>query len=638
MRLKVSVRIRQRCYHPHLRGAGRFAAAGLLQWAAPAANAQDAPVASAWATQADLERIGASSMVGEGRREAGGEVVVEVFGPADALASLPGFRSDHRRRAPPEGYRDPAEADAALRALPGYVLLGRSALGRPIGGVWLGQPAGSGAPTLRILGGHHGDEWPSAELALVLAETLAAGEDDRIDAILGRASVLVVPQVNPDGVDAGSRYNARDVDLNRNYGFEWTGAAFGGAEPFSEPETRAIRTMALLSPPAAGLSLHAGAENIGYPWNWTTDPAPDEAALVASAERYAAECTRAGFSVIQGAAWYVTHGDTNDWSYGSQGAFDYTVEVSAEKSPSPDEIEGLVADHLDAMLAWLALELPVGGRVFDAATGDPIGATLSIDGGPSFPSDPASGAFWRAAGGGSLRVEAPGYTPAEVAPGADLAVALARHRLAPVAAVRVRDGDRLVFDGPDGAYTLVRPGVEPVPFELISGEAEIGALVPGPWTVVDGSGAAWPNAVFGSDDGIRLTGAARIGAEVVIDGVAFGPGSRAFALWGDARPLIELPLVEEDDRELVFDGSALPEEGRVDLVVVSAGSAQAVLDLEGAADVDDRAVVPAPARLASFTPEGLPRGCATASASPALALLALATTRRARRRGARGAS
>ena len=86
-----------------------------------------------------------------------------------------------------------------------------------------------------MVGSIHGDENEGHEVVRVLKRRYRN---------LRGAELWVVKTINPDGVHAHRRQNARGVDLNRNFSYRWSGAAASSAEdpgprPFSEPESRA---------------------------------------------------------------------------------------------------------------------------------------------------------------------------------------------------------------------------------------------------------------------------------------------------------------------------------------------------------------------------------------------------------------
>ncbi|MGE5408351.1 MAG: M14 family zinc carboxypeptidase, partial [Syntrophothermus sp.] len=88
------------------------------------------------------------------------------------------------------------------------------------------------ALTVLVVGCIHGDETAGIRVARRLAD---AGTPRRTD-------LWVVPTINPDGVAARTRGNARGVDLNRNFPFAWAhlgGLEYSGTGPLSEPESRA---------------------------------------------------------------------------------------------------------------------------------------------------------------------------------------------------------------------------------------------------------------------------------------------------------------------------------------------------------------------------------------------------------------
>jgi murein peptide amidase A len=119
---------------------------------------------------------------------------------------------------------------AASAVGPRAVFLGRSAEGRPI----IAYEVGDRSSTRRILvvGCIHGDE--SAGIAI--ARRLEASSPSEAD-------LWVVPVLNPDGLAAGTRGNARGVDLNRNFPWRWrplSGVYDSGPRPLSEPESRVV--------------------------------------------------------------------------------------------------------------------------------------------------------------------------------------------------------------------------------------------------------------------------------------------------------------------------------------------------------------------------------------------------------------
>ncbi|MEW6355727.1 MAG: M14 family zinc carboxypeptidase [Planctomycetota bacterium] len=131
--------------------------------------------------------------------------------------------------------------------------IGRSAQGRPIRAAVLGH----GYNVTLILGGYHGDEPVSADLARRFAEYLAANNQD-----LSNRLVVVAPEVNPDGLARGTRKNANGVDLNRNLpAINWRpqGAraeTYGGPYPCSEPETRGVLWVLKKYRPGKVISIH----------------------------------------------------------------------------------------------------------------------------------------------------------------------------------------------------------------------------------------------------------------------------------------------------------------------------------------------------------------------------------------------
>lgn len=144
---------------------------------------------------------------------------------------------------------------------------------------------GSGASHLLFVGGIHGGyEWNSVLLAYEAIDYFT----ENPTVIPSSVRVSIIPNANPDGVyvvvkkegrfraidvptDTGAlgRFNARSVDLNRNFECKWQPESIwrgkkvnAGTAAFSEPESRVIRDYVLKEKPSAVVFWHSQANAV----------------------------------------------------------------------------------------------------------------------------------------------------------------------------------------------------------------------------------------------------------------------------------------------------------------------------------------------------------------------------------------
>ena len=157
-------------------------------------------------------------------------------------------RRAHRALAAGAGTLSAAAAAAVLAALAvAAPPAGHSAQGRPIPVV---EVAGARARTpVLVVGSIHGDE----PAGIAVAQALEHAKPP------AGVALWIVPDLNPDGVAAGTRQNAHGVDLNRNFPTGWrrqTGVFASGPKPLSEPESLFAYRLILRVRPVVSIWFH----------------------------------------------------------------------------------------------------------------------------------------------------------------------------------------------------------------------------------------------------------------------------------------------------------------------------------------------------------------------------------------------
>ena len=242
----------------------------------------------------------------------------------------------------------------------GYSVQGRIILGAKISD---NPNEEENEPEFRIIGCHHGNEYMSVEMPLLMLHYLTDnyGSIPQVTHLVNDLETWIIPMMNPDGRTYGTRVNANGVDLNRDYGYMWKGLT---PDIFSQTETKVIREHGMKNNFSISLSFHTSGDIVNYVWNYKDFPVADSAFIVDISEEYG---SYNGYWVVEGYNWYVTNGDCNDWSYGSRGDIDATIETDNYNIPN------VWNQNRDAMLAMMErTDDGVRGRITGAGTGEPL--------------------------------------------------------------------------------------------------------------------------------------------------------------------------------------------------------------------------------------------------------------------------
>lgn len=229
---------------------------------------------------------------------------------------------------------------AAYPDLAEVVDLGPSVQGRRLWAIRITGP-GEDKPAVMYHGGQHGNEIMGPAVIAYAAHHLLTNyeADPDVRAVVDGVEWFLLPIMNPDGYAAGRRYNANDVDLNRNWGGP------GSREnPFSEPETAAMRDFFLSHPNTrAHLDMHSAGQMIMWPWGHTDEFSEDQWTFNQLGRHIRDLIVQSRESVYDRMgpiyrAIYPVSGGSLNYSYGELGIWGLTFELNQTQSPPAIEI------------------------------------------------------------------------------------------------------------------------------------------------------------------------------------------------------------------------------------------------------------------------------------------------------------
>lgn len=306
--------------------------------------------------------------------------------------------------------------------------IGQSVQGRNLWAVTISDNAEDreAEPVVSLVSTLHGNEPVGTVLLVELIRYLLENynTDPRIHSLVDNHDIHIIPLANPDGYEAGNRYNASGLDLNRNF----PDPSEQSDDRFDSEEGRAPETLALMAwimerPAAVSANFHTGSQLVNYPLDYTLTPSPDDALFQHMSLAYASNNpTLPGssyeYGIVRGAVWYIITGGLQDWAYLGPGELHVTMELSTIKYPAPSELETLWNNNRESLLAYMeTVDTGIGGTVLDAETGEPIRAWIRLtDNGHYVFSDSQTGYFMRVLMPGTYTITAgaDGYIPKTV--------------------------------------------------------------------------------------------------------------------------------------------------------------------------------------------------------------------------------
>lgn len=279
----------------------------------------------------------------------------------------------------------------------------------------------------------HGNELTGYKLLLWLTEYLLNnyGKDALVTKLMNETEIWINPLSNPDGTFFGgdntvleaTRYNANQIDLNRNFPDPEKGEHPDFVE--WQPETKAIMNFLKKKNIVLSAGLHTGDEVVNYPWDTWSKLHADHDWYESISRRYAdmvheqnsMYMTNFDNGIVNGFSWYRIRGGKQDYlNYYLLGR-EITIELSNDYVLDLPELENVWNYNKKALLNYIEQStFGLTGKVTDSKN-NPIPAKVQIinhDKDNSWVySNSTAGVYYRYLSAGSYNVQftAVGFNP-----------------------------------------------------------------------------------------------------------------------------------------------------------------------------------------------------------------------------------
>ena len=294
-----------------------------------------------------------------------------------------------------------------------------------------GQPEGK--PRFLYTSTMHGDELTGMILMLRLIDELCTSNDERILNIVNNLDIFICPNTNPDGTYYGgnhtvygaTRKNANELDLNRHYP-DFDKGPHPDGEWCYQDETQWLMDLAQDQLFTMAANYHGGSEVMNYPWDTHPSLHADDEWWKLVCHEYADQChewdtnymnmthQHADNGIINGYQWYTISGSRQDYMNYYAQCREVTIECSNSYTPNASTLPMYWNYNHNSILSYMEQCLNgIHGTITDAETGQPIVATVSIEGhdhhGSEVSSHMPAGDYHRVIKGGTYEVTFSAY-------------------------------------------------------------------------------------------------------------------------------------------------------------------------------------------------------------------------------------